>query len=61
MGFLTSIASAVVKTALTPVSVIRDAVDVAKGEEPKNTKDLFGSIDKDLDAGLKSLEKTFFP
>ena len=43
-----SLISSVVKTALTPVAVIKDAVDIVKGEEPNNTKDLLDSAAEDL-------------
>ena len=38
MGFLTNMFSAAVKTALTPVAVVKDAVNVVTGEEPDTTK-----------------------
>lgn len=43
MGFLSNIISATVKTALTPLAVVKDAVDVVVGEEPENTKKLLDS------------------
>lgn len=48
MGFFSDILSATVKTALIPVAVIKDAVDVAKGEDPDNTKSLLQSAGEDL-------------
>jgi hypothetical protein len=48
MGFLSGIVSAVVKTALTPVSIVKDAVDVATGQEPENTKSLLESASDDV-------------
>jgi hypothetical protein len=38
MGFLTNLISASVKTALTPVAIIKNVADVTTGNEPKNTK-----------------------
>lgn len=49
MGFLTNIISATVKTALTPVSILKDAAAVANGEEAKNTKKLLKSAAKDME------------
>jgi len=52
MGFLGKIISATVKTALTPVAVVKDAVDIVQGEEPEATKDLLQSAGEDVkDAG----------
>jgi hypothetical protein len=51
-GFLGDVASAAVKTALTPLAVAKDAVSVTFGEEATATKDLFESVGDDLeDAG----------
>lgn len=60
MGFFSELISATVKTVLTPVAIIRDVVDVAKGEEPQNTKDLLKSAGKDFDEAVKSAEDTLF-
>ena len=49
MGFLTSIISATVKTALTPVAILKDVVDVASGEEATNTKKILNSASKDAE------------
>ncbi len=48
MGFFSNIISATVKTVLTPVAIIKDAVDIIKGEEPDNTKSLLQSAGEDL-------------
>ena len=47
MGFLNNIISATVKTALTPVAIVKDIIDVASGEEAENTKDLLDSAKDD--------------
>jgi len=47
MGFLTNLVSATVKTALTPLAVVKDAVDVVTGGEAENTKKLLKSAAKD--------------
>lgn len=49
MGFLTNIISATVKTALTPIAVVKDVVDVAIGNEAENTKELLESAAKDAE------------
>ncbi len=52
MGFLSNLVSATVKTALTPVAVVKDVVNVVKGEEADSTKNLLNSAGEDLkDAG----------
>lgn len=48
MGFFSDILSATVKTVLTPVAIVKDAVDIVKGEEPNNTKSLLQSAGEDL-------------
>lgn len=48
MGFFSKIASAVVKTALTPVAIVKDAVNVATGEDPEATKELLESAAEDV-------------
>lgn len=48
MGFLSGIVSAVVKTALTPVSIVKDAVNVVTGEEADTTKSLLESAAEDV-------------
>jgi hypothetical protein len=40
MGFLSGMFSAVVKTALTPVAIVKDAVNVVTGAEADATKQL---------------------
>jgi hypothetical protein len=49
MGFLTNLVSAAVKTALTPVAIVADAVVVATGNEPEATKNLLQSAAKDAE------------
>ena len=47
MGFFSNIISATVKTALTPVAVVKDVVNVATGEEANATKKLVKSAGED--------------
>ena len=49
MGFLTNLISATVKTALTPVAIVKDVIDVATGEDAENTKRLLKSATKDAE------------
>jgi hypothetical protein len=52
MGFLTNMISATIKTALTPIAVVKDVVNVATGEEADATKNLLSSAAEDVaDAG----------
>ena len=55
MGFLTNLVSATVKTALTPIAVIKDAVSVVRGEEPETTKSLLNSAFEDVADATESL------
>jgi len=48
MGFLSGIFSAVVKTALTPIAIVKDAVNVAIGDEADATSSLLESAAEDL-------------
>jgi len=50
MGFLSDIVSATVKTALTPLAVVKDAINVVTGEEPDATKKLLKSAGDDLES-----------
>jgi len=49
MGFLTNLISATVKTALTPVAIVKDTIDVASGKDAENTKRLLKSASKDAE------------
>jgi len=55
MGFFTELISATVKTAITPVAIVKDVVNVIKGEEPEATKELLKSASKDLDNATDEL------
>ena len=48
-GIVGSVVSATVKTALTPVAVVKDAYNVATGEEADTTKNLLSSAGEDLE------------
>lgn len=47
--FVANVASATVKVALTPITVVVDTVNVVVGEDPRATKDLIKSAGKDLE------------
>lgn len=49
MGFFSSLVSATVKTALTPLAVVKDAVNVVTGEEADATKELLKSAGEDIE------------
>lgn len=55
MGFLSKVISATVKTVLTPVAVVADAVKVVKGDEPDTTKELLESAAEDVKDSLEDL------
>lgn len=48
MGFLSGMFSAAVKTALTPVAIVKDAVNVVIGDEAEATKSLLESAAEDV-------------
>jgi hypothetical protein len=52
MGFFSNIVSATIKTALTPLAVVKDAVNIATGEEANTTKDLLSSAGEDLEDAI---------
>ncbi len=55
MGFLTNLVSATVKTALTPVAVVKDVVNVIRDEEADSTKNLLNSVGGDLNDAADDL------
>mgnify|MGYP000058591777 CR=1 FL=1 len=55
MGFLSSIVSATIKTALTPVAVVKDAVNVVTGQEADATKRLLESSAEDVKESFDDL------
>ena len=52
MGFFSSITSAIVKTVLTPVAVVKDVVNIATGEDADATKDLLQSAGEDFEDAI---------
>lgn len=55
MGFFSSMISGAVKTVLSPLAVVKDAVDVVTGNEPTATKDLVESTVKDAKEAIDNL------
>ncbi len=55
MGFLTNLVSATIKTALTPVAVVKDVVNVIRDEEADSTKNLLNSVGGDLNNAADDL------
>lgn len=55
MGFLSGMFSAVVKTALTPVAIVKDAVNVVTGEEADAIKSLLESAAEDVSDAVDDL------
>ena len=52
MGFFSNIISATVKVALTPIAVVKDAVNVVTGEDAEATKELLSSAGKDVEKAM---------
>lgn len=55
MGFLSGLFSATVKTALTPVAVVKDVVNVVTDEEVDATKTLLESAAEDVSEAVDDL------
>ena len=55
MGFFSNIVSATIKTALTPVAVVKDVVEVATGGDADNTKDLLEDAKRDASDAFEDL------
>lgn len=55
MGFFSNILSATVKTALTPIAVVKDTVNIVTGEEVESTKKLLESIKEDAEEAFDDL------
>ncbi len=55
MGFLSGMFSAVIKTALTPIAIVKDAVNVVTGEEADTTKSLLESAANDVGEATEDL------
>lgn len=55
MGFLSGITGALIKTVLTPVAVVKDAVNVVTGEEADTTKSLLESASDDVSDAMDDL------
>lgn len=55
MGFFSDVFSGVVKVALTPLAIVKDAVDVVKGEEANNTKSLLKSAGEDFENAIDDI------
>lgn len=55
MGFLSGLFSAVTKTVLTPIAVVKDIANIATGEEPNATKELLESAAKDVEQSVEDL------
>jgi hypothetical protein len=53
--FVGDVVSASVKVALTPVAVVKDAVNIATGEEPDATKSLLESAGEDLEDAMDEI------
>ena len=50
-----NITTAAIKTAVSPIAIVADVVDISIGIEPKNTKKLVNSIGKDLEDSIDEL------
>lgn len=55
MGFLSGMFNAVVKTALTPVAIVKDVVNIVTDEEVSATESLINSAVKDVTKSIDDL------
>lgn len=49
MGLLSNLVSAAVKTALTPLAIVKDAINIVSDEDPDTTKRLLESAADDVE------------
>lgn len=57
MGFLKKIASATIKTVLTPVAIVADVVTIMSDSESSVTEDLLTSALKDVKESVNDLSE----
>jgi hypothetical protein len=55
MGFLSNIVSATIKTALTPIAVVKDVVNIAIDKDADATKNLLESAREDASDAFDNL------
>tara|TARA_R110000868_G_C10920160_1_gene765606 strand:+ start:1118 stop:1300 length:183 start_codon:yes stop_codon:yes gene_type:complete len=55
MGFLSNIVSATIKTALTPIAVVKDVVNIATDKDADATKSLLESAREDASDAFDNL------
>jgi hypothetical protein len=55
MGFLSNIVSATIKTALTPIAVVKDVVNIATDKDADATKNLLESAREDASDAFDNL------
>jgi hypothetical protein len=55
MGFLSNIVSATIKTALTPIAVVKDVVNIATDKDVDATKNLLESAREDASDAFDNL------
>ena len=55
MGFLSNIVSATIKTALTPIAVVKDVVNIATDKDADATKNLLESASEDASDAFDNL------
>ena len=55
MGFFSNIVSATIKTALTPVAIVKDTVNIVTGNEVDSTKKLLESAREDASDAFDDL------
>lgn len=55
MGFFGNLVGAIVKTALTPIAIVKDVVEVTVGGEADNTSNLVENIVEDISQSIEDL------
>jgi hypothetical protein len=55
MGFFSNIVSATIKTALTPIAMIKDAVNISTGNDADAVKNLLQSAQEDASDAMDNL------
>jgi hypothetical protein len=54
-GFIGEIASATVKVVATPLTITKDVIDIATGNEAENTSKLLDSVGNNIEKGFDKL------
>lgn len=55
MGFFSELISGVAKVVISPAAIVKDVIDVTRGDEPTTTGKVLRSANKDLNKAVDDL------